>query len=98
MADRALRALEAEMTYRQRVFAGAGEGVDNLDAYLATNPTEPMPRLLLVVDEFAMLAKEYPDVLSSLVSVGAVGDHLRQEHRRAEEAEALQPGACEQTH
>ena len=38
MADRALRALEAEMTYRQRVFAGAGEGVDNLDAYLATNP------------------------------------------------------------
>ena len=76
MADRALRALEAEMTYRQRVFAGAGEGVDNLDAYLATNPTEPMPRLLLVVDEFAMLAKEYPDVLSSLVSVGAVGRTL----------------------
>ena len=76
MADRALRALEAEMTYRQRVFAGAGEGVDNLDAYLATNPTEPMPRLLLVVDEFAMLAKEDPDVLSSLVSVGAVGRTL----------------------
>ena len=37
-----------------------GEGIDNLDAYLATNPEQPMPRLLLVVDEFAMLAKEYP--------------------------------------
>ncbi len=76
LADRALRALEAEMRYRQRVFAGAGEGIDNLDAYLATNPATPMPRLLLVVDEFAMLAKEYPDVLSSLVSVAAVGRTL----------------------
>ena len=76
LADRALRALEAEMDYRQRVFAAAGEGIDNLDAYLATNPAEPMPRLLLVIDEFAMLAKEYPDVLSSLVSVAAVGRTL----------------------
>lgn len=76
MADRALRALEAEMEYRQRVFAEAGEGVDNLDAYLATDPDVPMPRLLLVVDEFAMLAKDYPDVLTSLVSVAAVGRTL----------------------
>lgn len=76
LANRALRALEAEMQYRQRMFAAAGEGVDNLDAYLATNPSEPMPRLLLVVDEFAMLAREYPDVLSSLVSVAAVGRTL----------------------
>ena len=35
-----------------------------------------MPRLLLVVDEFAMLAKDYPDVLKSLVSVAAVGRTL----------------------
>ncbi|HEY9293151.1 MAG TPA: FtsK/SpoIIIE domain-containing protein [Microlunatus sp.] len=76
LANRALRALEAEMEYRQRAFAAAGEGVDNLDAYLATNPAEPMPRLLLVVDEFAMLAKEFPDVLTSLVSVAAVGRTL----------------------
>lgn len=76
LADRALRALEAEMRYRQEVFAAAGEGIDNLDAYLATKPDKPMPRLLLVVDEFAMLAKEYPDVLSSLVSVAAVGRTL----------------------
>ncbi|WP_187977395.1 FtsK/SpoIIIE domain-containing protein [Mycetocola sp. JXN-3] len=76
LADRALRSLEAEMQRRQRIFAAAGEDVDNLDAYLATNPSEPMPRLLLVVDEFAMLAKDFPDVLSSLVSVGAVGRTL----------------------
>lgn len=76
LADRALRALEAEMQYRQRMFAAAGEGVDNLDAYLATRPARPMPRLLLVIDEFAMLAKDYPDVLKSLVSVAAVGRTL----------------------
>ena len=76
LADRALRALEAEMERRQRVFAAAGEGIDNLNAYLATNPAEPMPRLLLVIDEFAMLAKDFPDVLKALVSVGAVGRTL----------------------
>lgn len=76
LADRALRSLEAEMERRQRVFAAAGEGIDNLPAYLATNPEEPMPRLLLVVDEFAMLAKDFPDVLDSLVSVAAVGRTL----------------------
>ena len=76
LADRALTALEAELRYRQQVFAAAGEGIDNLDAYLATRPEVPMPRLLLVVDEFAMLAKDYPDVLKSLVSVAAVGRTL----------------------
>ncbi|CAI3793537.1 FtsK/SpoIIIE domain-containing protein [Pseudarthrobacter sp. MM222] len=76
LADRALRALEAEMERRQRVFAEAGEGIDNLTAYLATKPAEPMPRLLLVIDEFAMLAKDFPDVLKALVSVGAVGRTL----------------------
>ena len=76
LADRALRALEAEMERRQRIFAEAGEGIDNLNAYMATKPAEPMPRLLLVIDEFAMLAKDFPDVLKALVSVGAVGRTL----------------------
>lgn len=76
LADRALRALEAEMQRRQRLFAAAGEDIDNLDAYLATGPEEPLPRILLVIDEFAMLAKDFPDVLASLVSIGAVGRTL----------------------
>ena len=76
LAFRALQALNAELKRRQQCFADAGEGIDNIDAYLATNPAEPMPRLLLVIDEFAQLAKEYPDVLSGLVSLGAVGRTL----------------------
>lgn len=76
LANRAIRALEAEMRYRQRLFAQTGPEIDNLDAYMGTHPKERLPRLLLVVDEFAMLAKEYPDVLSSLVSIAAVGRTL----------------------
>lgn len=76
LADRALRALDAEMDRRQRLFAEAGEGVDNIKDYMASNPAEPMPRILLVIDEFAMLAKDFPDVLQSLVNVAAVGRTL----------------------
>ena len=76
LADRAIRALEAELGRRQRVFAAAGADIDTLDAYLATKPAEPMPRLLFVVDEFAMLAKDFPDVLTSLVAIAAVGRTL----------------------
>lgn len=76
LAYRALKALEAEIRYRQARFAQAGEGIDSLKAYQATNPTEPMPRILVVIDEFAQLAKTYPDVLASLVSIGAVGRTL----------------------
>ncbi|WP_237234533.1 FtsK/SpoIIIE domain-containing protein [Rothia nasisuis] len=76
LADRALRALDAEMHRRQVLFSEAGEGVDNIKDYMATNPPEPMPRILLVIDEFAMLAKDFPDVLQSLVNVAAVGRTL----------------------
>lgn len=76
LADRALRALDAEMNRRQVLFSQAGEGVDNIKDYMATHPAEPMPRILLVIDEFAMLAKDFPDVLQSLVNVAAVGRTL----------------------
>lgn len=76
LADRAIRALQAEMRRRQRLFAAAGEGIENLPAYLATNPAEPLPRILFIVDEFKELVKEFPDVLASLVSVAAIGRTL----------------------
>ena len=76
LADRAIRALQAEMRRRQRLFSAAGEGVENLPAYLATNPAEPLPRLLFIVDEFKELVKDHPDVLASLVSVAAIGRTL----------------------
>lgn len=76
LALRAVKALEAEMRYRQELFAQTGPDIDNIDAYRKTNPEAPLPRLLFVVDEFAQLAHEYPDVLKSLVSIAAVGRTL----------------------
>ena len=76
LADRAIRALQAEMRRRQRLFAAAGEGIENLTAYLATNPAEPLPRILFIVDEFKELVRDYPDVLASLVSIAAIGRTL----------------------
>lgn len=76
LAFRAVRALEAELGRRQRLFAAAGDDVDSLNAYLATNPVEPLPRLVLVVDEFAMLAKEFPEVLAALVNIATIGRTL----------------------
>lgn len=76
LADRAIRALQAEMRRRQKLFAAAGEGIENLPAYLATHPEEPLPRILFIVDEFKELVKEFPDVLASLVSVAAIGRTL----------------------
>lgn len=76
LARRAIEALSAELMYRQKKFSEVGEAIDNLDAYWATNPKDPMPRLVVVIDEFAQLAKDYPDVLAALVSIGQVGRTL----------------------
>lgn len=74
LAERALEALEAEIQYRERLLRSVG--ADNLPEYLAAERAEPLPRLLLVIDEFATLAKEHPDVLSALVSVAQRGRTL----------------------
>lgn len=76
LARRAVRALQAELLRRQKAFAAAGDDVDSIDAYLATHPAEPVPRLLFIVDEFAQMAKDMPDVLTALVSIAAVGRTL----------------------
>ncbi|MDI6104800.1 FtsK/SpoIIIE domain-containing protein [Actinoplanes sp. NEAU-A12] len=74
LAERALQSLEAEVQYRERTLRAAG--ADNLQEYLALHLPEPLPRLVVVIDEFATLAKENPEFLSSLVSVAQRGRTL----------------------
>ena len=75
LAERALRSLRAELRRRERVLRAAG-AVD-IDAYRrATRGAEPMPRLVVVIDEFAGLASELPDFLASLVGVAQRGRSL----------------------
>ncbi|WP_256839697.1 FtsK/SpoIIIE domain-containing protein [Ornithinimicrobium faecis] len=74
LADRALTSLTAELKRREHILADAG--VPDLPAYQALNPREPMPRLVLVIDEFRALAEELPDFLDGLVRIAALGRSL----------------------
>ena len=74
LGERALQALEAEVRYREIALRNAG--VDNLRDYQALGLPEPLPRLLVVIDEFATMAKELPEFLQALVSIAQRGRTL----------------------
>lgn len=74
LASRALTCLEAELRYREERLRAAG--ASDLDGYVARGPDNPLPRLLVVVDEFAALAKELPAFMASLVDVAQRGRSL----------------------
>jgi S-DNA-T family DNA segregation ATPase FtsK/SpoIIIE len=76
LGERALRALEAELRYRERQLRAVG--ADNIVEYVRQGlpGAEPMPRLVVVIDEFATMAKELPDFLSALVGIAQRGRTL----------------------
>lgn len=78
LASRALRALRAEVTRRERVLAE--HGVSDRAAYLASvdDPAERarVARLVIVIDEFRALAQDQPDVLAGIIHLAAVGRSL----------------------
>ncbi len=72
LAARALTCLNAELRYRERSLRDAG--VADIAAYPADRP--PLPRLLVVVDEFAALAADVPGFVDALVGVAQRGRSL----------------------
>lgn len=83
--ERSLKTLDAELKYRQRLLGdasnvAASHDIDHVDKYTRLfkdgKVKEPMPHLLIVVDEFAELKKQYPDFLDKLVSVATIGRSL----------------------
>jgi S-DNA-T family DNA segregation ATPase FtsK/SpoIIIE len=74
LTERALRALNSELRRRERLFADIG--VDDLVGYRAAGPVEPIPRLVIVVDEFAALADELPEFMRGLIGVAQRGRSL----------------------
>ena len=76
LATRALRSLGAELRRRERLLRHAGaRDLDDLRARVPPG-AEPLPRLVLVVDEFRALAEELPDFLDGLVRIAAAGRSL----------------------
>ncbi|WP_347059607.1 FtsK/SpoIIIE domain-containing protein [Blastococcus sp. HT6-30] len=78
LVERALTSLGAELRYREHRLAAAG--VKDVEDYVDLQAREPghppLPRLLIVIDEFASLARELPDFVAGLVGIAQRGRSL----------------------
>ncbi|MEO7371125.1 MAG: FtsK/SpoIIIE domain-containing protein, partial [Ilumatobacteraceae bacterium] len=74
LASRALRSLHAELRRRERLLRGVGAA--DLAAYRRLAPDSVLPRLVVVIDEFAALVSEQPDFLHALVGIAQRGRSL----------------------
>ena len=78
LVGRALESLSAELRRREHLLAAAGakDIEDYTDLLERDGGLEPMPRLLIVIDEFASMARELPDFVTGLVNVAQRGRSL----------------------
>lgn len=78
LVSRALTSLGAELTYREHLLAKAG--AKDLEDYIDMREAKPqlaeIPRLLIIIDEFASLARELPDFVTGLVNIAQRGRSL----------------------
>ena len=78
LVSRALTSLGAELNYREHLLARAG--AKDLEDYIDMREAKPslpeIPRLLIVIDEFASLARELPDFVTGLVNIAQRGRSL----------------------
>ncbi len=78
LVERALESISAELRRRERLLADAG--APDVEGYLlvagAHPGLPPLPRLLIVIDEFASLVRELPDFVTGLVDLARRGRSL----------------------
>ena len=75
LVERALESLHAELTRREAVLAGSGAA--DLDEHRRrAGPGEALPRLVLIVDEFASLVEDLPAFVGGLVGIAMRGRSL----------------------
>ncbi|HEY6481283.1 MAG TPA: FtsK/SpoIIIE domain-containing protein, partial [Streptosporangiaceae bacterium] len=74
LVQRALASLSAELTRREHLLAGAA--AKDIEDYQRTADGGPLPRLVLVIDEFASLVRDLPDFVTGLVSIAQRGRSL----------------------
>lgn len=81
---RALISLEAEVKNRQNIFNRSAEmlGVDKIDInsyhkyFKDKKLKQPLPHLVIVIDEFAQLKSQHPEFMAKLVDIAQVGRSL----------------------
>jgi DNA segregation ATPase FtsK/SpoIIIE, S-DNA-T family len=74
LGQRALMCLEAELQHRERVLQKGG--VDDIKKYRPACTQENLPRLVVIIDEFATMIKELPDFVSALIGIAQRGRSL----------------------
>ena len=78
LTQRALASLSAELTRRERVLAAAG--AKDIEEYAERGSRQPryrpLPRLVIVIDEFASLVRDLPDFVTGLVGIAQRGRSL----------------------
>jgi DNA segregation ATPase FtsK/SpoIIIE, S-DNA-T family len=78
LVERALVSLRAELQRRKAILDRADK--TNIQRYWDALPglpgSDPLPRLVIVVDEFAVMSEKLPDQLASLIDIGRQGRSL----------------------
>ena len=76
--QRSLLSIKAELLKRQNYFAQAE--VNHIDKYIIKyknkEVSQPLPHLIIIVDEFAELRAEFPDFMKELISAARIGRSL----------------------
>ena len=78
LTQRALTSLSAELRRREEILAAAGvKDVEDYTERASRQPRHPpLPRLVIVIDEFASLARDLPDFVAGLVGIAQRGRSL----------------------
>ena len=76
--NRSLLSIKAELDKRKRLFAE--HKVNKIDQYIALcksgQAQEPLPHLIIIVDEFAELKADQPEFMQELISAARIGRSL----------------------
>ncbi|MDR0266677.1 type VII secretion protein EssC [Paenibacillus sp.] len=78
LMERAKISLKAELVRRQKILNDAGN-LQHIDEYyklLRREGGQPLPHLVIIIDEFAQLKKDQPEFMDELISIAAIGRTL----------------------
>ncbi|OAX49473.1 type VII secretion protein EssC [Paenibacillus sp. AD87] len=78
LIERANISLRAELVRRQKILNDAGN-LQHIDEYykiLRSRHEQPLPHLVIIIDEFAQLKRDQPEFMDELISIAAIGRTL----------------------
>ncbi|QKW08462.1 cell division protein FtsK [Streptomyces sp. NA04227] len=78
LVERALESLGAELKRREHILAAAdAKDIEDYQDLVRRDPSHaPLPRLLIVIDEFASMVRDLPDFVTGLVNIAQRGRSL----------------------